>query len=186
MEVEAAVGAHLCNFTCGFMQSRKSGASPWRPDGGCGRVFRLSAFSFFFSLHHQPTLLQISLKRTDELQWCSCFPSCGIGCPPLCFSAVTARRRSQQPAYASYKEKQRIRATGSLLPCRPCARNTLPPCPRHHRCIIHSDFGFFLSYFYSVCSVPSSPVCCVFVRPNLSVLRIHPTIVVSPARPVGK
>lgn len=30
---------------------------------------------------HQPTQLQISLRRTDELQWRACFLSCGIGCP---------------------------------------------------------------------------------------------------------
>lgn len=58
--------------------------------------------------------------------------------------------------------------------------------PRHHRHIIHSDFDFFLSYFYSVCSVPSSPVCCVCVcvliclfcasTPPLSCLQLAPSV----------
>lgn len=65
----------------------------------------------------------------------------------------------------------------------PCARNVL--IPTQH--VIHSDFGFFLSYFVMFVLFPLVlfyVFVCLWL--NLFLLCIHSSIVVSPARPVGK
>lgn len=54
--------------------------------------------------------------------------------------------------------------------------------PTQH--VIHSDFDFVLSYFI-ICFVPLL-LFYMFVCLNLLLLFIHSSIVVSPARPVGK